>query len=359
MLPTCALPWWCGRGGVRPCSATSARGAAGRGIDPAGRGPDGVVLVRPVWELRLLTISRAIEGDREFGLKSLPVAFGIDGAKYICAGLIDVTQIAVAVYLFTIGLPDDAPWCLGLLDSPADLGPDAVPLKDPVKYDVKYQGTAPFLVFGIFTRLWRVAFIPRRWRKTTPPLTSYVAAGAGALRRCHRRHRRAPVAATAWGGLDKATPAIVARSSHCPRVPRLPPPRPSGGLRAGIFGVRPERPRQTNLVDVAQLQQIADVVRDEFFWIDRPLIAPGPSSVAKTRTRRRTRSSRTNEMLPCAVPSSTARAAASRPNAAVTAGSQPLTPAPRAGHATVSDLRGSSTPLVSRRNKSSGPSELR
>ena len=56
-------------------------------------------------------------GDRELGLKSLPVAFGIDGAKYICAGLIDVTQIAVAAYLFAIGLQTYA-LVLGLLIAP-------------------------------------------------------------------------------------------------------------------------------------------------------------------------------------------------------------------------------------------------
>ena len=60
---------------------------------------------------------KSIEGDRELGLKSLPVAFGIDGAKYICAGLIDVTQIAVAAYLFAIGLQTYA-LVLGLLIAP-------------------------------------------------------------------------------------------------------------------------------------------------------------------------------------------------------------------------------------------------
>ena len=33
------------------------------------------------------------------GLNSLPVAFGIDKAKWITVGTIDVTQIAVAAYL--------------------------------------------------------------------------------------------------------------------------------------------------------------------------------------------------------------------------------------------------------------------
>lgn len=38
-------------------------------------------------------------GDRELGLNSLPVAFGIEKAKWICAASIDVTQLGVAAYL--------------------------------------------------------------------------------------------------------------------------------------------------------------------------------------------------------------------------------------------------------------------
>lgn len=36
---------------------------------------------------------------RDMGLNSLPVAFGVDTAKWITVGTIDVTQIAVAAYL--------------------------------------------------------------------------------------------------------------------------------------------------------------------------------------------------------------------------------------------------------------------
>ena len=36
---------------------------------------------------------------RKMGLQSLPVAFGVDTAKWITVGTIDVTQIAVALYL--------------------------------------------------------------------------------------------------------------------------------------------------------------------------------------------------------------------------------------------------------------------
>jgi chlorophyll synthase len=46
---------------------------------------------------------KSIEGDRAMGLQSLPVAFGIDTAKWICVGSIDVTQLSVAAYLFSTG----------------------------------------------------------------------------------------------------------------------------------------------------------------------------------------------------------------------------------------------------------------
>ena len=125
-------------------------GAAGGELTPP------VVVLTVLYSLAGLGIAivndfKSIEGDRELGLKSLPVAFGIDGAKYICAGLIDVTQIAVAAYLFAIGLQTYA-LVLGLLIAPQIWAQTQYLLKDPVKYDVKYQGTAqPFLVFGILT----------------------------------------------------------------------------------------------------------------------------------------------------------------------------------------------------------------
>jgi chlorophyll synthase len=141
-----ALPWWCGQA----MFGHVGEGAAGGELTPP------VVVLTVLYSLAGLGIAivndfKSIEGDRELGLKSLPVAFGIDGAKYICAGLIDVTQIAVAVYLWTIGTKTYA-LVLGLLIAPQIWAQTQYLLKDPVKYDVKYQGTAqPFLVFGILT----------------------------------------------------------------------------------------------------------------------------------------------------------------------------------------------------------------
>ncbi|CAG9461806.1 unnamed protein product [Pedinophyceae sp. YPF-701] len=95
---------------------------------------------------------KSIEGDRQMGLNSLPVAFGIDGAKYICAGTIDVTQLAVAAYLW-LGLeePVYAAVLFGLV-VPQIVAQVKYLLPDPIANDVKYQASAqPFLVFGLLT----------------------------------------------------------------------------------------------------------------------------------------------------------------------------------------------------------------
>jgi len=92
---------------------------------------------------------KSIEGDRKLGLQSLPVAFGIDTAKYLTVGLIDATQLAVASYLFYIGENTYAAILLALI-APQVFFQFKFFLPDPVANDVKYQAAAqPFLVFGI------------------------------------------------------------------------------------------------------------------------------------------------------------------------------------------------------------------
>jgi len=92
---------------------------------------------------------KSIEGDRKLGLQSLPVAFGIDTAKYLTVGLIDATQLAVASYLFYIGENTYGLVLLALI-APQVFFQLKFFLPDPVANDVKYQAAAqPFLVFGI------------------------------------------------------------------------------------------------------------------------------------------------------------------------------------------------------------------
>ncbi|WVZ08181.1 hypothetical protein V8G54_021527 [Vigna mungo] len=92
---------------------------------------------------------KSIEGDRALGLQSLPVAFGAETAKWICVGAIDITQLSVAGYLLGADKPLYALALLGLI-IPQVIFQFKYFLKDPVKYDVKYQASAqPFLVLGL------------------------------------------------------------------------------------------------------------------------------------------------------------------------------------------------------------------
>lgn len=92
---------------------------------------------------------KSIEGDRELGLQSLPVAFGIDGAKWICAASVTLTQLGVAGYLATIGETTYVGILLALI-LPQIYFQATLLLPDPVANDVKYQAQSqPFFVFGI------------------------------------------------------------------------------------------------------------------------------------------------------------------------------------------------------------------
>lgn len=92
---------------------------------------------------------KSVDGDRELGMKSLPVMFGIDKAKWICVGMIDIFQLLVAAVLLTESEGPYAAAIVGLLLPQVFLQIKYF-LKDPVENDVKYQAAAqPFLVLGI------------------------------------------------------------------------------------------------------------------------------------------------------------------------------------------------------------------
>jgi chlorophyll/bacteriochlorophyll a synthase len=92
---------------------------------------------------------KSVEGDRALGLQSLPVAFGIEKASWISAGMIDVFQLAMVAVLIAIG-QHFAAVLLVLLVIPQITFQDIWLLRDPVAFDVKYQASAqPFLVLGM------------------------------------------------------------------------------------------------------------------------------------------------------------------------------------------------------------------
>jgi len=133
-----ALPWWCGHAmfnagsiGWQEVVLTVLYSIAGLGI-------------------AIVNDFKSMEGDRELGMNSLPVAFGIDKAKWICVASIDVTQIGVAAYLFAIGEPLYGAILTGLVLP--QMFSQLTFVQDPVANDVKYQAAAqPFLVLGILT----------------------------------------------------------------------------------------------------------------------------------------------------------------------------------------------------------------
>ena len=92
---------------------------------------------------------KSVEGDRELGLKSLPVMFGITTAAWICVIMIDVFQIGISGYLVSVHENLYAT-IVFLLVIPQIVFQDMYFLRNPLENDVKYQASAqPFLVFGM------------------------------------------------------------------------------------------------------------------------------------------------------------------------------------------------------------------
>ncbi|WP_320664056.1 chlorophyll synthase ChlG [Prochlorococcus sp. MIT 1223] len=130
-----ALPWWAGQalfGELTWITAllTLAYSLAGLGI-------------------AVINDFKSVEGDKELGLSSLPVVFGIKNASWISAGMIDIFQLMMVVVLVLIG-QHFASVILVLLIIPQITFQDIWLLRDPLAFDVKYQASAqPFLILGM------------------------------------------------------------------------------------------------------------------------------------------------------------------------------------------------------------------
>lgn len=130
-----ALPWWAGHALFGELNPT-------------------IMLLTLVYSFAGLGIAvvndfKSVEGDRQLGLKSLPVMFGIGAAAWICVVMIDLFQIAVAGYLVSVHQNLYAT-ILMLFVIPQITFQDMYFLRDPLKNDVKYQASAqPFLVLGM------------------------------------------------------------------------------------------------------------------------------------------------------------------------------------------------------------------
>jgi len=130
-----ALPWWAGHALFGELNLT-------------------IVLLTLFYSLAGLGIAivndfKSVEGDRQLGLKSLPVMFGVGTAAWICVLMIDLFQGGVAAYLMSIHQNLYAV-ILVLLIIPQITFQDMYFLRNPLENDVKYQASAqPFLVLGM------------------------------------------------------------------------------------------------------------------------------------------------------------------------------------------------------------------
>lgn len=130
-----ALPWWAGQAlfgqlDWKTMVLTMLYSIAGLGI-------------------AIVNDFKSVDGDRATGMQSLPVMFGIDTAKWITVGTIDIFQFLVAAILYGVGEKWYAAAIVALV-APQIYLQFTTFLKDPVENDVKYQAAAqPFLVLGI------------------------------------------------------------------------------------------------------------------------------------------------------------------------------------------------------------------
>ncbi len=130
-----ALPWWTGHALFGDLTLT-------------------IVILTLFYSLAGLGIAivndfKSVEGDRQLGLNSLPVMFGVGTAAWICVLMIDIFQAGVALYLISIQQNLYATIVL-LFVIPQITFQDMYFLRNPLENDVKYQASAqPFLVLGM------------------------------------------------------------------------------------------------------------------------------------------------------------------------------------------------------------------
>lgn len=92
---------------------------------------------------------KSFQGDKKFSIESIPVMYGIDTAKWICAAAQTLPQLAVGAYLYYMGEPMYAAGLLALL-LPQFYFIKTLLIPDPMANDVKFQASCqPFFFFGL------------------------------------------------------------------------------------------------------------------------------------------------------------------------------------------------------------------
>jgi chlorophyll synthase len=82
---------------------------------------------------------KAVEGDTQTGVRSLPVVLGVRGAALLACGVMALAQVIVAAYLLQVGLTLSALIVVGVLAAQFALMPRL--LSDPARYTPWYSAT--------------------------------------------------------------------------------------------------------------------------------------------------------------------------------------------------------------------------
>jgi chlorophyll synthase len=92
---------------------------------------------------------KSMEGDRTFGLQSIPLLLGVDRAKWLAAVIPDVIQLLVAAYLYSIQEMVVAAAVASLVIPQMYLQATLL-LRDPFENDVTYMARSqPFSFMAI------------------------------------------------------------------------------------------------------------------------------------------------------------------------------------------------------------------
>ena len=94
---------------------------------------------------------KSVDGDKKYGLDSIPVMYGFKKAVHLVMLTQDLPQVAVAIYLYLIGEPAYACILFSLLLPQLYYQRSLLVMDDPLKNDLKYvTSTAPLISLAIF-----------------------------------------------------------------------------------------------------------------------------------------------------------------------------------------------------------------
>uniref|UniRef100_A0A0G4H915 Chlorophyll synthase n=1 Tax=Chromera velia CCMP2878 TaxID=1169474 RepID=A0A0G4H915_9ALVE len=133
-----SLPWWCGFAVFRDSFD-----------HPVAHFGVPVLLSLAGIGAGIVNDFKSMEGDKKFGLKSIPVLVGADAAKWIAAMVPDAAQLATAAYLASIGEQTYALVVL-LAMVPQIFFQTTLLIPDPFGNDVRYMASSqPFLFLSV------------------------------------------------------------------------------------------------------------------------------------------------------------------------------------------------------------------